>query len=159
MSTSTPRTLKGGPSNMTAVLTPGIAPNTVFMSTPRKPQTPSSTMPVANLEKMFNLSLRHVGVEATPRKQAPPTMDKVDTAPDWLKNDKKVLKFNGYFQQAVPNSPVENARVRHVIIYYYLDDGSVSINEPKIGNSGLSQGTLVARNSEKIGNLKVSYEN
>jgi hypothetical protein len=40
---------------------------------------------------------------------------------------------------------VENFRVRPVSLHYFLADGTVEVQEPKIKNSGLSHGALVSR--------------
>jgi hypothetical protein len=47
-----------------------------------------------------------------------------------------VLTFNGYFKEAVVESRMENFRIRKLTIYYYLEDRSVMITEPKQVNSG-----------------------
>lgn len=36
-------------------------------------------------------------------------------------------------------SNIENHRVRKVVVYYYLEDGSMHVAEPKQDNSGLPQ--------------------
>jgi hypothetical protein len=65
-------------------------------------------------------------------KQAPPE----DFIPAHVAFDKKVLKFDAYFQQTVHESRDEYYRVRPVIIYYYLEDDSISVVEPHVENSG-----------------------
>lgn len=57
----------------------------------------------------------------------------------------QVLKFSAYFQEDVPISTEEHYRIRHVNIYYYLEDDSMSIIEPVVENSGIPQGKLVKR--------------
>lgn len=59
--------------------------------------------------------------------------------------DKKVLMFTGYMKSTVHESPVEQYRVRYFKIFYYLEDDSMSINEPEIENSGIQQGTFLKR--------------
>ncbi|XP_060947992.1 EF-hand domain-containing protein 1-like [Limanda limanda] len=59
--------------------------------------------------------------------------------------DKKVLRFYGYFQQDVLFSPDEVYRVRPVMIYYYLEDDSMLLFEPRVKNTGLLQGRLLKR--------------
>lgn len=59
--------------------------------------------------------------------------------------DKKVLKFNAYFKEAVHESPNEFYRVRPVEIYYYLEDDSIAVIEPIVENSGMPQGKLIKR--------------
>lgn len=66
-------------------------------------------------------------------------------APAWDVFDKRVLRFYGYFDEMVPESPLEKHRVRRVIILYYLEDDTVSVHEPHEVNSGLSQGTILKR--------------
>mmetsp|Transcript_2896 Transcript_2896/g.3394 ORF Transcript_2896/g.3394 Transcript_2896/m.3394 type:complete len:461 (+) Transcript_2896:24-1406(+) len=66
-------------------------------------------------------------------------------APAWLKNDRQVLQFNGYFQEHVVENPDENYRIRKCIIYYYLEDNTMYITEPKIENSGIPQGVFLKR--------------
>ena len=59
--------------------------------------------------------------------------------------DKKVLCFHGYFKQTVHESPLEHYRVRHIKLYYYLEDDTISVLEPEVPNSGLPQGKLIRR--------------
>lgn len=66
-------------------------------------------------------------------------------APTWLKHDRQVLQFRGYFQEHVVENPDENFRIRKCIIYYYLDDNSMYITEPKIENAGIPQGVFLKR--------------
>ncbi len=51
----------------------------------------------------------------------------------------QVLRFYGFFKEAVVESNIENHRVRKVIIYYYLEDDSMHIAEPHQDNSGIPQ--------------------
>lgn len=53
-----------------------------------------------------------------------------------MKLDKIVLQFIGYFKESMVESRLENYRIRKVVIYYYLEDSTLMINEPKITNSG-----------------------
>ena len=62
--------------------------------------------------------------------QAPPE----DFIPATVGFDKKVLMFNAYFKQTVHESPEEHFRIRHVKIYYYLEDDSISVVEPLVEN-------------------------
>jgi hypothetical protein len=43
-----------------------------------------------------------------------------------------IWRFYGFFKEAVVESALENYRVRKVIIFYYLEDNSLSITEPKL---------------------------
>ena len=51
--------------------------------------------------------------------------------PDWVHLDRHVLRFYGYFKEAVVESNSENERNRKVKVLFYLEDNSVSINEEK----------------------------
>ena len=57
----------------------------------------------------------------------------------------QVLRFYGFFQETVTEHPIENSRYRHVNIMYHMEDGSLSMTEPKTKNSGLPQGTFLKR--------------
>ncbi|XP_035473965.2 EF-hand domain-containing protein 1 isoform X1 [Scophthalmus maximus] len=59
--------------------------------------------------------------------------------------DKKVLRFNAYFEEEVRFSSEDVCRVRPVIIYYYLEDDSMCIFEPLVKNSGIPQGKRLKR--------------
>lgn len=65
--------------------------------------------------------------------------------PQWIKHDKSVLKFFGYFVEHVVESAYENYRIRRCEIYYYLEDDSVHVNELKEENSGIPQGYFIKR--------------
>lgn len=75
-------------------------------------------------------------------KTAASTMSRL---PAWVAYDRKVLRFYGYFKEAVYSSPIENYRYRKCVVYYYLEDDSVHIAEPKIENSGIPQGVFIKR--------------
>ncbi|XP_070844225.1 EF-hand domain-containing protein 1 [Chaetodon trifascialis] len=59
--------------------------------------------------------------------------------------DKKVLRFNAYFEENILYSPDEDCRMRPVVIYYYLEDDSMCIIEPMVENSGIPQGKRLKR--------------
>lgn len=65
--------------------------------------------------------------------------------PKWAANDRKVLRFFGFFKEAVPESNMENYRIRKTILYYYLEDDSMHLAEPREDNSGIPQGVFVKR--------------
>eukprot|EP00051_Salpingoeca_urceolata_P016671 m.223208 g.223208 ORF g.223208 m.223208 type:complete len:552 (+) comp18748_c0_seq2:177-1832(+) len=65
--------------------------------------------------------------------------------PRHVELDKKVLQFFGYFKQTVTESRDEHYRVRHVKMYYYLEDDTLCLIEPAVPNSGLPQGKLLKR--------------
>lgn len=51
----------------------------------------------------------------------------------------QVLRFYGYFKESVVESNMENHRIRKVILYYYLEDDSMHVAEPRQDNSGIPQ--------------------
>ena len=57
----------------------------------------------------------------------------------------QVLRFYGFFQETVTERPDENARYRHVSIMFHMEDGTMSMNEPKVENSGIAQGSFLKR--------------
>jgi len=65
--------------------------------------------------------------------------------PNWVKLDRQVLNFFGFFKESVVESSLENHRVRKLDICFYLEDNSVSITEPKQTNSGIPQGAFLKR--------------
>lgn len=72
---------------------------------------------------------------------APPT-SQAKLVP-WLAYDKQVLCFDAYFKETLQEVYHAPYLVRKVKIYYYLADGTIQINEPKVENSGIPQGCLV----------------
>ncbi|EGR32401.1 flagellar microtugule protofilament ribbon protein, putative [Ichthyophthirius multifiliis] len=77
--------------------------------------------------------------------------------PPWLKYDRQVLRFNCYFQESVVEDPKENYRIRKCTMYYYLSDGTIHVNEPRIQNSGIVQGIFIKR--QKIPKVLNSTDN
>uniref|UniRef100_A0A8B9G1S3 EF-hand domain containing 1 n=1 Tax=Amazona collaria TaxID=241587 RepID=A0A8B9G1S3_9PSIT len=74
-------------------------------------------------------------------KRAPPS----GFIPVHVAFDKKILKFDAYFQEDVPLSAEEHYRIRQVCIYYYLEDDSMYVIEPVVQNSGIPQGKHIRR--------------
>ncbi len=56
-----------------------------------------------------------------------------------------VLNFHGFFSEEVTDSRLENNRVRHLDINFFIEDNSISISEPKQRNSGILQGPFLKR--------------
>ncbi|KAL4485443.1 hypothetical protein ABPG72_008311 [Tetrahymena utriculariae] len=65
--------------------------------------------------------------------------------PTWVKMDRQVLRFNAYFKESCVESSLEAYRVRKVVIFFYLEDSSIEISEPKQMNSGIPQGSFLKR--------------
>mmetsp|Transcript_100482 Transcript_100482/g.261926 ORF Transcript_100482/g.261926 Transcript_100482/m.261926 type:complete len:707 (-) Transcript_100482:169-2289(-) len=59
--------------------------------------------------------------------------------------DRLVLRFYGYFKEAVVETNLENYRIRRIHLLYYLEDDSCHIIEPRQDNAGIPQGQLVRR--------------
>ncbi|XP_029851561.4 EF-hand domain-containing protein 1, partial [Ixodes scapularis] len=72
-------------------------------------------------------------------------VSKLTFLPNFAVNDKKVLHFQGFFTEEIEYSPLEEYRVRPVDIFYFLEDDSLCVREPKQENSGLNQGCIVRR--------------
>ncbi|KAI8918462.1 hypothetical protein DFJ77DRAFT_455630 [Powellomyces hirtus] len=82
----------------------------------------------------------HTSIELYPQSD-----NGAEGVPAWVAFDRKVLRFYAYFQEAVHERREEQYRVRKVNIYFYLEDDSVHVSEPKTANSGIPQGTLIRR--------------
>ena len=67
--------------------------------------------------------------------------------PAWVAFDRKVLRYYAYFKEGVDESYQENYRIRKCIIYYYLEDDSIHVAEPKQENSGIPQGVFIKRHT------------
>ncbi|KAK3094621.1 hypothetical protein FSP39_004130 [Pinctada imbricata] len=65
--------------------------------------------------------------------------------PAWVAFDRQVLCFDAFFQEAVHEKREEQFRVRHCKVYFYLEDDSIQVIEPREKNSGVPQGTLIRR--------------
>eukprot|EP00398_MALV-I-01_sp_L67-1_P000206 gene206-226_t len=68
-----------------------------------------------------------------------------DKVPAWLSLDGVVLRFYGYYQQEVPESNLENFRIRDVCLLYFLADDTIKVHERKIPNSGIVHSAIVSR--------------
>ena len=85
---------------------------------------------------------------------SPISQSQQNLLPQWLKFDKVVLKFNGYFVENVIESAYENYRIRPCNILYYLEDDSIHVIEPKNENSGITQGDLIKRRRVKFHDIQ-----
>ncbi|XP_030748074.1 EF-hand domain-containing family member C2-like [Sitophilus oryzae] len=70
--------------------------------------------------------------------------------PGWIVFDKQILCFDAYFQETLQEVPGSPFQVRKVKLYYFLEDGTIQVIEPKVENSGVSQGTLISRQRIRI---------
>ena len=65
--------------------------------------------------------------------------------PDYVKLDKKVLRYFGYFKESIVEEELESGRIRLLVIYYYLTDDTISIVDTRQENSGIPQGGFLSR--------------
>ena len=65
--------------------------------------------------------------------------------PDYVKLDKKVLRYYGYFKESIVEKELESGRIRLLVIYYYLTDDTISIVDTRQENSGIPQGGFLVR--------------
>mgnify|MGYP002634685802 FL=1 len=69
----------------------------------------------------------------------------VEVTPAWVTLNSKVLRFHGYCEEDVHDSQLETRRVRRIELFYYIEDDSVQVSEPRQANSGMPQGLVVKR--------------
>jgi hypothetical protein len=103
------------------------------------PAGPESTLSLSQKPADFSQSI------TAKYSTAKSVLSGTSSLPAWVAYDRKVLRFYCYYKEAVFSSPIENQRVRKCVLYYYLEDDSVHIAEPRVENSGLQQGRLVKR--------------
>ncbi|GLV41435.1 EF-hand domain containing 1.1 [Carabus blaptoides fortunei] len=65
--------------------------------------------------------------------------------PAWIAFDKQVLTFDAFFQETLQETRNSPFLVRKCKLYFYLEDGTIKVVEPKVSNSGIPQGTLISR--------------
>jgi hypothetical protein len=84
----------------------------------------------------------------------------LETLPAWVAYDRKVLRFGSYFKEAVTDSNSETYRIRKCLIYFYLEDDSLHVAEPKQQNSGIPQGVFLKRHRVPVadGDSYVTFE-
>lgn len=65
--------------------------------------------------------------------------------PGWIVFDKKILCFDGFFQETLQEVKGSPFLIRKVKIYLFLEDSTIQVVEPRVDNSGLNQGILISR--------------
>ncbi|KAI4467069.1 ef-hand domain c-terminal containing protein [Holotrichia oblita] len=65
--------------------------------------------------------------------------------PAWIAFDKQILCYDAFYQETLQEVRRSPFQVRKVKIYFYLEDGTIKVIEPKVENSGIPQGTLINR--------------
>ncbi|XXQ35276.1 DM10 domain-containing protein [Plasmodiophora brassicae] len=79
--------------------------------------------------------------DASPRVSGLP----MSTLPPWIAYANRVLRLYAYYKEAVNESAVETWRVRRCTILYYLEDGTLQVNEVDEVNSGLTHGAFMLK--------------
>ncbi|KAE8742814.1 hypothetical protein FOCC_FOCC011552 [Frankliniella occidentalis] len=69
----------------------------------------------------------------------------VAALPAWLAFDKETLVFDAYFKEALQEVEGSPFLPRYVKIYFYLEDGTIQVQEPRKVNSGIHQGVFISR--------------
>ncbi|RZC36583.1 EF-hand domain-containing family member C2 [Asbolus verrucosus] len=70
--------------------------------------------------------------------------------PPWIAFDKQILCFDAFFQETLQEVRGAPFQVRRVKIYFFLEDGTIQVTEPKVENSGIAQGTLICRHRIRL---------
>mmetsp|Transcript_42262 Transcript_42262/g.100348 ORF Transcript_42262/g.100348 Transcript_42262/m.100348 type:complete len:631 (+) Transcript_42262:160-2052(+) len=65
--------------------------------------------------------------------------------PSFVALDKKVLQFDAYIKENMPENPEDGFRVRRFSLSFFLVDDSLQITEHKQQNSGIVQGKFLRR--------------
>ncbi|XP_075977828.1 EF-hand domain-containing family member C2-like [Anticarsia gemmatalis] len=95
-----------------------------------------------SIDRVNMLVDKDEGVNRVPslycRKQAP-------ELPTWIMYDKHILRFQAFFQQTLHEMRTGAHILRKVDIFFFLEDGTMKVMEPRTENSGLSQGTMISR--------------
>ncbi|KAF8820574.1 EF hand family protein [Cardiosporidium cionae] len=101
----------------------------------------------ANFSK--DLEKPQISMKAKERNEfvAPQNAPSLRILPRWLKYDQQVLRFFGYITNKIEDYHEENTYIRYLVLYFYLDNGTIKINEPKINNSGIVQGLYLKRHA------------
>jgi sulfur relay (sulfurtransferase) DsrF/TusC family protein len=60
--------------------------------------------------------------------------------PSWIAFDKQILCFDAFFKETLQEVRGAPYAVRRVKIYFFLEDGTIQVTEPKVENSGIAQG-------------------
>ncbi|KAL3318897.1 EF-hand domain-containing member C2 [Cichlidogyrus casuarinus] len=100
---------------------------------------------------MFNDNKPGIGGQALPgqRIEAPrsnfPKGCSDQAYPAFVVFDKIALSFDAYCQESVFEKREERYRIRRVKIYFYPEDDTIQILEPRTKNSGIPQGVILRR--------------
>ncbi|KAK7478315.1 hypothetical protein BaRGS_00030467 [Batillaria attramentaria] len=91
-----------------------------------------------------------IGGEPLPFQKPKPSQSKFPKGEDpkmpaWVAFDRQVLSFDAYFMEASTERREEQYRMRYCKIYFYLEDDTIQVLEPRWKCSGLPQGTIIKR--------------
>lgn len=87
-----------------------------------------------------------LGSTASPRATSPSKASKTLAALNPAVDPTKIiLTFRGFFNESVPESPIENYRVRRLVLRFFIDDGTTDIFDPDIRNDGIIHGPFLKR--------------
>ncbi|KAK7090027.1 EF-hand domain-containing family member C2-like isoform X2 [Littorina saxatilis] len=91
-----------------------------------------------------------IGGEPLPFQKAKPRTSKFpkgegSNLPAWVAFDRQVLCFDAFYQEGVVERREEQYRIRKCKIYFYLEDDSIQVIEPRFKNAGVPQGTIIRR--------------
>ncbi len=95
-----------------------------------------------------------IGGELLPWQKNKPRSSKIPRGagadlPAWVAFDRQVLCFNAYFQEAVNEKREEQFRIRECKVYFYLEDDSIQVIEPRLKNAGIPQGESICLKYKK----------
>ncbi|CAH8502074.1 unnamed protein product [Dicrocoelium dendriticum] len=98
----------------------------------------------------FGVDKPGIGGERLPGQRIDPPTSKYPESiglrlPSWLAFDKQVLSFDAYFQESVTERREEQYRIRRCKIYFYPEDDTIQVVEPRYANAGIPQGTIIRR--------------
>jgi hypothetical protein len=107
----------------------------------------NETIPIENMRYSNNLNNNINNNNPKRNKRYQPLIKSASeiSIPQWLKFDKNVLRFKGYFNEHVTESSYETWRIRSCSLLYYLEDDTIQVIEFKSENSGIPQADLIKR--------------
>lgn len=134
-------------SSMGLTITPTMIHSPYLGGNSGKPVPRRSGSSMENAITVANVAV--VAKAMPPLPPLPPVEAVAAFVPAYVTLDRHVLRFYAYSTDAVG---ARLTRVRRFTILYYLVDGTLEISEPRVENSGRTQGTFLKRSApESIG--------
>jgi len=65
--------------------------------------------------------------------------------PAWIAYDKQILTFDAYYEETFKEIIGHNVVIHKCKIFFFLEDGTIKVVEPKVRDSGIPQGCLITR--------------